>query len=1147
MAQWWKNNALLIDGHGNFGSVYGDSSAASRYCCTGDTLVNILGLGSISIEKFIQYKDITSQNGYYNFDKSIMVKGPYGKWVQSDCIIDSGVHDIYELKLRNGMSLKGTPNHPVLCCLYDRDHQLFYLDWKRLDAIKPDDAVVIDSTNPNLDYDLNSQTMNSDDDLESKFLGCMISEGCITTQDRAMIVNSDMDLIKPVIEYIQCKYNTQGSLHRRPLDACYEYVTTNKQVYNDLIIKYEYGRYSNERCIPGFVFNKNMRYKAQLLRYLFEGDGSVKYSISKREERYPTVAVSYDSNSRKLIQQVQLLLLEFGVESNILKDNRERKQGYGYKLYIVNRFNLERFYKYIGFVSKRKQDVLSKYVEMNTEVTKGSNYTIQSWMNVFKRNNAITTSISTERSFNNYKEYLEEFYSFDTRVQWLKNFYKNMKGCRVLSCNKLDTQERVYSFRINTEDHAYITNGIVSHNTECRLTKYAEEVMLADLSKDVVDFVDNYDNTLQEPTILPCKLPNLLINGGEGTGLGFSCCFLPHNPREVIELLIAYVGNRNMDWRQAVKYIKGPDFPTGGIINGMDSSLSMYYSGIGSVKCRGKVEFEETKNGYTNIVITEVPYGIQINNLLAKITQLYELGQLNIRFCHDESSKEGVRIVVQLKKDEDPERVVNLLYKRTQLETSYAVAQYAVDYDGKGGLIPKLSNLMTIVQKFVTFRENCIHRKLLAELGKKNERLHILAGLFIVNKDIDKCISLIRNSDGGQDTISKLMKYFKLSEPQAKYIVDMKLGRLSRLDMNLSKNEEKKLKEEVKVLQRQTRSVSNNDIDEYMINEWKEIRDTIFKKATRKTQIIREMEKIDIDDTVRDIPCSIIITKKGYIKRTPLMSNVQNRAGLGITLGLGVDDEIMQIIHTSTTTPIYAVTSTGRAFLFKPYTLDETNKNSRGKYIRTLFHLKDNERIIRFINHEPNKNGLLIATQKGLVKITDLEELSNINSNGKRIFGLDKKDAVADIALVNTESDILIVTADGMGLRTKLSNIRVSGTSAMGVNGISVKEGDYVTGVAEIDNKSDIVFISENAFIKRCEEQEFNTQNRGGYGVIVSPKTEEYGSMVAVSTANKTVTICTREGKLLTLDLNTVRKVSRKSKGVKAVTLVGTDKVIGIC
>ena len=873
MAQWWKNNALLIDGHGNFGSVYGDSSAASRYCCTGDVYVMDKYRGLITHKEIADLCNEPDDKGYIDISKlNINVKGLNKSWVHASKMVDSGIHDIYEIKLKNGMNIKCTPNHPL--------------------------------------YTYNKETKS------------------------------------------------------------YVWITAENQTISNMIL------------IDRFWYNDTV--------------------------------------------------IEYGM------------------------------------------------VEIE-------------------------------------------------------------------SINKLDTQERVYSLVIETEDHAYITNGIVSHNTECRLTKYAEEVMLADLSKDVVDFIDNYDNTMQEPTILPCKLPNLLINGGEGTGLGFSCCFLPHNPREVIELLIAYVGNRNMDWRQAVKYIKGPDFPTGGIINGMDSSLSIYYSGIGSVKCRGKVEFEETKNGYTNIVITEVPYGIQINNLLAKITQLYELGQLNIRFCHDESSKEGIRIVVQLKKDEDPERVVNLLYKRTQLETSYAVAQYAVDYDGKGGLIPKLSNLMTIVQKFVTFRENCIHRKLLAELGKKNERLHILAGLFIVNKDIDKCISLIRNSDGGQDTISKLMKYFKLSEPQAKYIVDMKLGRLSRLDMNLSKNEEKKLKEEVKVLQRQTRSVSNNDIDEYMINEWKEIRDTIFKKATRKTQIIREMEKIDIDDTVRDIPCSIIITKKGYIKRTPLMSNVQNRAGLGITLGLGVDDEIMQIIHTSTTTPIYAVTSTGRAFLFKPYTLDETSKNSRGKYIRTLFHLKDNERIIRFINHEPNKNGLLIATQKGLVKITDLEELSNINSNGKRIFGLDKKDAVADIALVNTESDILIVTADGMGLRTKLSNIRVSGTSAMGVNGISVREGDYVTGVAEIDNKSDIVFISENAFIKRCEEQEFNTQNRGGYGVIVSPKTEEYGSMVAVSTANKTVTICTREGKLLTLDLNTVRKVSRKSKGVKAVTLIGTDKVIGIC
>ena len=873
MGQWWKSNALLIDGHGNYGSVYGDASAASRYCCTGDTLVMDKVRGLITHKEIADMCDKPDEKGYIDISKlDINVKGLNRKWVHASKMVDSGIHDLYLIKLKNGMNIRCTPNHPI--------------------------------------YTFNKDTKD--------FL----------------------------------------------------WVTAENQKTSNLV----------------------------LIDRFWDDDSFIIYGMVEIEE-----------------------------------------------------------------------------------------------------------------------------------------------------VTKLETQERVYSLVIETEDHAYITNGIVSHNTECRLTKYSEDVMLADLSKDVVEYVDNYDNTLQEPTILPCKLPNLLINGGEGTGMGFSCKFLPHNPREVIDLLIAYVHNRKMDWREATRYIKGPDFPTGGIINGMDNSLSMYYSGIGTVRCRGKVEIEELKNGFTNIVITEVPYGVQINALLTKINQLYELGQINIRFCHDESSKEGIRIVIQLKKDEDPERIINLLYKKSQLETSYSVAQYAVDYDSNGGLLPKLCNLMTIITKFVSFREQCIHKKLLAELGKKNDRLHILKGLFIVNKDIDKCISLIRNSDGGQDTISKLMKYFNLSEVQAKYIVDMKLGRLSRLDMNLSKEEEKKLKEEVKVLQRQTRSVSNNDIDEYMINEWNVIKNSIFKKAVRKTQIIKEMEKIDIDQTIKDVPCSIIITQKGYIKRTPLMSSVQNRAGLGITLGLGPDDEIMQIIHTTTTTPIYAVTSTGRAFLFKPYTLDETSKNSRGKYIRTLFHLKDNESIIRFINFEPNKNGLVIATKSGLVKVTDLNELNSINSNGKRIFGLDKKDSVADIALVNTNSELLIVTADGMGLRTKLSNIRVTGTTAMGVNGIAVREGDYVTGITEIENKADIVFISENAFIKRCMESEFNTQNRGGYGVIVSPKTEEYGSLVAVSTANKIITICTRDGKLLTMDLNSVRKVSRKSKGVKAVTLVGTDKVIGIC
>lgn len=1155
LAQKWKTNVLLIDGHGNFGSLE-DSAASSRYCHTGDTYVNIKDVGLITIDEYID-KYIGRDNhkdGYYYVD-NMFTKGLNGQFVPSDCIIDSGVHDIYHLKLRNGYELRGTPNHPVLTLQWNKEERRPELKWKRLDEIRENDDVVLDGK---CDPENTVEILTDRETKEAAFLGCMISEGYLTTQYGVGIINTDKHLINIVKDFLLLNYpdaNIEIGMHptHSSKHPCYQIMLRGKRYatfYNKMLKHYEFGRYSNERAIPSWVFTKPRKYKSILLSYLFEGDGCVKTDKDTRlVNSCMTTLIQYDTNSIKLAKQVQLLLAEFGINTTIHRDKRERRQGYGYKIIITGKQNVRRFAESIGFISDRKRGILSRYVEQPDKLASGSVYTakcIQAVGCIYANGHVINPA--SEQTFNYwYNEYKTSGYADTDIIKWYKEFYKNHKTTYVVSCTKTDTQERVYSLRINTKDHAYITNGIVSHNTECRLTKYAEEVMLGDLSKDVVDYVENYDNTTVEPVILPCKLPNLLINGGEGTGMGFSCTFLPHNPREVIDLLIAYIDNRKMDWKEAMRYLKGPDFPTGGIINGINNSLSMYYSGIGNVKCRAKIDTEELKNGYINLVITELPYNINKLNLLSKINSLYETGELNIRYCHDESSKEGLRIVIQLKKDEDPERVKNLLYKKTSLESSYSVAQYAVDYDHNGNLIPKLCNLMTIIQKFVTFREQCIHRKLIAEMNKKNDRLHILKGLFIVNKEIDKAIQIIRNSNGGNDTVTKLMSFFKLTEVQARYIVDMKLGRLSKLDMNLSREEEKKLKEEVKVLMRQTRSTSNTDIDQYMVEEWTNIKNTIFKNCRRKTQIIKEQEKIEIDSTIRDIPCSIIITKKGYIKRTPLMSNVQNRAGLGITLGLGVDDEIMQIIHTSTTTPIYAVTSTGRAFLFKPYTLDETSKNSRGKYIRTLFHLKDNETIIRFINHEPNKNGLFIATKKGLVKLTDLEELSSINASGKRIFGLDKSDAVADIALVNTDSEILIVTADGMGLRTKLSNIRVTGTTAMGVNGIAVKENDYVTGIAEIENKSDIVFISENAFIKRCEENEFNTQNRGGYGVIVSPKTEEYGSLVAVATANKTVTICTRDGKLLTLNLNTVRKVSRKSKGVKAVTLLGTDKVIGIC
>ena len=685
-----------------------------------------------------------------------------------------------------------------------------------------------------------------------------------------------------------------------------------------------------------------------------------------------------------------------------------------------------------------------------------------------------------------------------------------------------------------------------SRYTECKLTKYSEDVFLKDLSKETVLFVPNYDDTTDEPSVLPAILPHILIQGNGGIGWGVKADWLPHNPLEVARVLIAYVKDRTLTVPKILKIMPGPDFPTGGIINGMGNigATSIYYNGHGGIKLRGKYHIEDNKKG-KSIVITEIPWGVSLQKLLEKFVELHSTGEINLKNIQDETGKDGIRIVLTPKDDNDIDRIMNVLYKKTQFESNVPSICYAVEATGSKGL-PKKYNILNILRKFISFREVCIHKKLKAELERKSDRLHILKGLFIVNKEIEKCIDIIRKSNGGDDTIKKLCNYFKIDERQAKYVVDMKLGRLSGLDMNLTKQEETKLKEEVKVLTRQTRSVSNNDIDEYMINEWENLIKTTLKDFKRKTEIRYETETINIDETIKDLPCSVIITSKGYIKRTARLDKMQNRASMGILLGLSPDEDIVQMIHTTTTTPMYAITNQGRAHIFRPYTLDEVSKTSRGKYIPNLFKLRASEKIIKFINHDPSQDVLALLSEDGQLKLTSISELAQLRANGKRICSEDLK--IVDICLAKFESDtILVVTKNGMGTRFKLNELRISGVGAGGVRAIKLKENDQAVSFTPItDEKEEIIIISSNAFIKRCENNEFPVKSRGGYGVIIAPHTDDYGYIVSAKCKADDVTIITQNGRVLTIDLKQVRKTSRGSKGVKAINLQGNDSIHSI-
>ena len=687
---------------------------------------------------------------------------------------------------------------------------------------------------------------------------------------------------------------------------------------------------------------------------------------------------------------------------------------------------------------------------------------------------------------------------------------------------------------------------------EAKLSWYAEKVILKDLQKGVVEYKLNYDDTTTMPVYLPEVLPDLLINGNMGIGVGFASYMVPHNLGDVIDLCIAYVKNRNITPEEMFEIIKGPDFPLGGIINGTDGLKRCYTSGDGYVRVRGEYKIEEDKKGFQRIVLTSIPYGTYTPDITIAIGGLVESGELNIKDMRDETTdKGGMRICIDLAKGENVDRVVNLIINKTPFEkTLKPLANLLV----KGKFKEKV-NIKDIMSSFVDFRETCLHNKFLIDLKKNEDRLHILEGLFIVTKDIDKAVKIIRNAKDTTTAREELMKAFKLSEPQAQYILELKLARLTKLNMSDAREEEKEVKERIKTLTKLTRTKSNKDVDEYMIKEWEDIRNIKEAKPylTRKTKIQKKRDDVTEEDTIPDEPCTIIMTQKGYIKRTEPLDKEQKRGGKGNSVGTLLEgDEIKQVLNVTARQQLVFLTSKGRVYTKKAYEIDSVSKLARGALARNLLGLRDTENIVLvFVNN--NEFGTLISCSvKGMVKSTDLKNLKKINSNGKNLIGVDNSDKIVDIVIIpdsSKERDILIATHNGMCIRIDSNEIKPTGIGAVGVVGIKLdkEDKDFVSSMCRIEGRTPVIFVTESGYIKRCNPDEFKVQNRNGVGVKCT-QTKHNNRIVAMvrKTDEESILIYTKMGKSLVCDTSTIKLVSRSALGVKGIDLQANDIVIGV-
>ncbi len=678
--------------------------------------------------------------------------------------------------------------------------------------------------------------------------------------------------------------------------------------------------------------------------------------------------------------------------------------------------------------------------------------------------------------------------------------------------------------------------------TEARLSKIAMELM-ADIGKETVDFMPNFDETLKEPTVLPSKFPNLLVNGSSGIAVGMATNIPPHNLTEVIDGTIALIDNPDITVEQLMKYIKGPDFPTGGIILGKEGIREAYSTGKGRIITRAKAEIEEMPNGRSQIVVTEIPYQVNKAKLIERIAELVRDKSIEgISDIRDESDKSGMRIVIELKKDANPNVVLNYLYKHTQMQETFGVILLAL-VDGQ----PKIMNLKEMLTHYILHQKEVITRRTRYDLDKAQARAHILEGLLIALDHIDAVISLIRSSRTVQIAKEGLMKNFSLTEKQAQAILDMRLQRLTGLEREKVEQEYAELENTIKYLQ----EVLANERMVYNIIKEELLAIKEKYKDERRTMISSASDEIDIEDLIQEQDVVITLTHYGYVKRTPLsVYKSQHRGGRGIVaLQTREDDFVEDIYVTSTHDRLLFFSSLGKVYELKAYEIPEAGRQARGTPIINLIQVAPGERIQAVIpvKDVDNNEYIVMATRKGYIKKSPIDEFINMRKGGLVAITLRDDDELIQVQLTDGHREIIMASHNGMAIRFHESEVRPMGRAAMGVKGMELGEGDYIIGMEVVKEGAYVLSISENGYGKKTPIDEYRVQGRGGKGIITMNTTKKTGKLVALKVVtDEDLMIINSEGTVIRIDSNEIASTSRNTQGVMLMKLDEGVSVVSV-
>ena len=682
--------------------------------------------------------------------------------------------------------------------------------------------------------------------------------------------------------------------------------------------------------------------------------------------------------------------------------------------------------------------------------------------------------------------------------------------------------------------------------TEARMAKISGELM-EDIDKNTIDFMKNFDDSLDEPTVLPAKLPNLLLNGATGIAVGMATNIPPHNLGELVDGILAQIENPDITCLELMDYIKGPDFPTGGIIDGHKGIRDAYLTGRGKIRVRGKVEVEELKSGKANIIIKEIPYQLNKAVLIEKIADLVKEKKINgISDLRDESDRDGIRVVIEVKKGEEPELILNKLYKFTELQNTFGIIMLALVNNA-----PKVLNLKEIIAEYLKHRFIVITRRTQFDLEKAEKRAHILQGYRIALENIDRIIEIIRGSADGNIAREVLIEKYGFSDVQSRAILDMKLQRLTGLEREKIDAEYVEIEKYILEL----KDILSHDSKIYDIIK----KELLYLKEKygdeRKTVIENERMEILPEDLIKDESVILTLTNKGYVKRMEVSKyKAQKRGGKGVASQNTIEDDFVVSIDSATNLDTLMIfTNQGRVFNLKVYEIPESSKQSRGKLISNIIRIREDEKIRAVIKTRDfsSENEVVFVTKEGLIKKTNLNEFKNINNSGLKAIKLKPEDDIIYVGLIEEidKEELLLATKLGQSIRFGSDNVRATGRDTMGVKAITLKEGDSVVSAMLIKDRDGMILtMTENGYGKRTRIDEYPLQARSGKGVINLRCNAKTGDVVSVLPApdSEELMAITSSGIVIRMPMSSITIYGRATQGVIVMKVDNGEKVVSI-